>query len=321
MTGTATRRTEQVILNSLRLSLEETKVIRQPSNRPNLLFHVVAKKADGKEAIVSLVKKEFPEQCGIIYCVERKDTIDIACHLKTASVNAVFFHAGMDVKSKQETAESWKLGAAHVICATVAFGMGIYKPDVRFAVHHSMPKDLESYVQESGRAGRDGNDAHCYIFFRFEDRTKHLHNISSLPDGDRKLVSLNGMNDMVKYCIIPLCRRQQIASYFGDGGAGINCDKSCDICSSGNLEHPIDFSADAIQILNCLDSMRQLQPKVTTKLLVLTFHGSKSNAVISKGLENVNEYGKGKNKFSEKGLLKFIQCLIIENIVHNTILS
>lgn len=76
-TGTATRRTEQVILNSLRLSLEETKVIRQPSNRPTLLFHVVAKKADGKEAIVSLVKKEFPEQCGIIYCVERKDTIDI----------------------------------------------------------------------------------------------------------------------------------------------------------------------------------------------------------------------------------------------------
>ena len=226
----------------------------------------------------------------------------------------------MDVKSKQETVEPWKLGAAHVICATVAFGMGINKPDVRFVIHHSMPKDLESYVQ-SGRAGRDGNDAHCYIFFRFEDRTKHLRNISSLPDGDRKLVSLNGLNDMVKYCIIPVCRRQQIASYFGDAGAGINCDKSCDICSSGNLEHPIDFSDDAIQIVNCLDSMRQLQPKVTTKLLVLTFRGSKSNAVISKGLENVNEYGKGKNKFSEKGLLKFIQCLIIENIVHEQLPS
>lgn len=232
--------------------------------------------------------------------------------MKTAGVNAVFFHAGMDVKSKQETVESWKLGAAHVICATVAFGIGI---------HHSMPKDLESYVQESCRAGRDGNDAHCYIFFRFEDKTKHLSNISSLPDGDRKLVYLNGLNDMVKYCIIPVYRRQHIASYFGDGGAGINCDKSCDICSSGNLEHPIDFSDDAIQILNCVDSMRQLQPKVTTKLLVLTFRGSKSNAVISKGLENVNEHGKGKNKFSEKGLLKFIQCLIIENIVHEQLPS
>ena len=141
MTGTATQRTEQVILNSLRLSPEETKVIRQPSNRPNLLFHVVGKKADGKEAIESLVKKEFPEQCGIIYCVERKDTVDMAHHLKTAGVNAVFFHAGMDVKSKQEIVESWKSGAAHVICATVAFGMGINKPDVRFVIHHSMPKD------------------------------------------------------------------------------------------------------------------------------------------------------------------------------------
>ena len=130
-------------------------------------------------------------------------------------------------------------------------------------------------------------------------------------------MSLNVLNDMVKYCIIPVCRRQQIAAYFGDGGAGINCDKSCDICSSGNLEHPIDLSDNAIQILNCLDSMRQLQPKVTTKLLVLTFRGSKSNAVISKGLENVNEYGKGKNKFSEKGLLKCIQCLIIEILCMN----
>ena len=321
MMGTATQCTEQVILNSLRLSPEETKIIRQPSNRPNLLFHVVEKKADGKEAIVSLIKKEFPEQCGIIYCVERKDTVDIAYSLKMAGVNAVFYHAGIDVKSKQATVESWKSGAAHVICATVAFGMGIDKPDVSFVIHHSMPKDLESYVQESGRAGRDGSDAHCYIFFRFEDRTKHLRNISLLPDGDRKLVSLNGLNDMVKYCIIPVCRRQQIAYYFGDGGAGVNCDKSCDICSGGNLEHLVDFSDDGIEILNCLDSMRQIQAKVTTKLLTLTFRGSKSNAITSKGFQNVNEYGKGRNKFSEKGLLKFIQCLIIENIVHEQLPS
>ena len=106
------------------------------------------------------------------------------------------------------------------------------------------------------------------------------------------------------------------------GGSGVNFKWTkyfayyANICSSGNLEHRMDFS-DAIQILNCLDSMWQLQPKVTTKLLVLTFRGSKSNAVISKGLENVNEYGKGKNKFSEKGLLKCIQCLIIEILCMN----
>ena len=78
--------------------------------------------------------------------------------------------------------------------------MGINKPDVRLVIHHSIPKDLESYIQESGRAGKGGSDAHSYIFFRFEDRTKHLRNVSSFPDSDHKLVSLNGLNDMVKYC-------------------------------------------------------------------------------------------------------------------------
>ena len=117
--------------------------------------------------------------------------------------------------------------------------MGINKANVRFVMHRSIPKDLESYVQESGRAWRDGLEAHSYIFFRFEDRTKHLRNISSLPDSDRKVVSLNSLNDMVKYCITPVCRRQQIASYSHDECAVI-CDKSCDICSSGALERPAD---------------------------------------------------------------------------------
>ena len=119
---------------------------------------------------------------------------------------------------------------------------------------------------------------------------------------------------MVKYCITPVCRRQQIASYFHDECAVI-CDRSCDICSSGALEHPADHSNDAIEVLNCLDSMQQIQPKVTMKLLTLTFRGSKSNIITAKGFHNVNGYGKGQNKFNEKGLLKFIQCLITENIL------
>lgn len=129
MTGTATPRTQHVILSSLRLS-EETVVIRQPSNRPNLVYHVEQKTNDGIDKITSMISQRFPNQCGIVYCVERKDTIDVTYHLKRAGINAVFYHAGMDVHEKQANVDSWRSGIVDVICATVAFEMGIDKADV-----------------------------------------------------------------------------------------------------------------------------------------------------------------------------------------------
>ena len=255
MTGTATKRAEDAILKSLGLPAD-TVVIKQCSNRPNLLYHVLEKKSDGKDALVELIKKEFTVQCGIVYCVERSDTVHIAYRLKVAGINAVYFHAGMDVFAKQQSVENWKSGGAHVMCATVAFGMGIDKPNVRFVIHHSVPKDLESYVQESDRTGRDGIDAHCYIYFRFEDRTKHLRNISSLPDTDRKSIFLNRLNDIVKYCITPVCRRKQIVTYFdGVDNSGSLCNRSCDVCSANTNMTPVDHSVDAVSIVKCVESM------------------------------------------------------------------
>ena len=310
MTGTATSRTLASIMKNLKLPID-TKVIKQTSNRANLFYHVIEKKSDGYDAIISIIHKSFSQQCGIVYCVERRETVDVAHHLQKAGINAVFFHAGMDVHAKQAAVAGWKAGTAHVICATVAFGMGIDKENVRFVVHYSMPRDLESYAQESKRAGRDGNEAHCFILFRFEDRTKHLRNICSLPDSDHKLISLQGLNDIVNYCIMPICRRKQLVNYFDkEDHSGDVCNESCDICVSHVTVEPVDYSTEAKDIINCLQGMQLVQPKVTAKYLTLTFRGSKSGTLLKKGFQNVNEYGKGKEKFTEKQLQKFIQCLI-----------
>ncbi|CAB4007636.1 ATP-dependent DNA helicase [Paramuricea clavata] len=310
MTGTVTSRTLATIIKNLKLP-NETKVIKQISNRANLFYHVVEKRSNAHATILSIIQKNFSEQCGIIYCIERRDTVEVSYHLQKAGVNAVFFHAGMDVHDKQSTVENWKAGTAHVICATVAFGMGIDKANVKFVIHLSIPKDLESYAQESGRAGRNGSEAHCFILFRFEDRTKHLRNISLLPDSDHKVVSLQGLNDIVNYCITPICRRKQIVNYFDkDDHSGDECHKTCDICVSDVVVEPVDYSMEAKNVIDCLKGMQRIQAKVTAKFLTLTFRGSKSSAVINKGFQNVNEYGKGKEKFNEKQLQKFIHCLI-----------
>lgn len=126
MTGTGTSRTLATIIKNLKL-LNETKIIKQPSDGANLFYHVVEKRSSGHETILSIIQKNFSEQCGIIYCIKRKDTVEVAYHLQKAGVNAVSFHAGMDVHTTQSTVESWKVGTAHVICATVAFGMGVDK--------------------------------------------------------------------------------------------------------------------------------------------------------------------------------------------------
>lgn len=262
MTGTATQRTQSVILNSLQLT-DKAVTIKQTSNRINLIYHVAEKKSNGIDAIVAIIKQEFSGQCGIVYCLQRKDTSDVVYDLKRAGVSAVCYHAGMDVHSKQTSVASWKVGEAHVMCATVAFGMGIDKSNVRFVEHHSMPKDLESYVQESGRAGRDGGIAHCYIFFRFEDRTKHLRNISCLPDSDRKNIALDSLNDMVKYCIAPICRKKQIVTYFDNEENHEDiCNKSCDVCMSSKTMQPINRSDSAKELVCCLEEMQKIQAKV-----------------------------------------------------------
>ena len=167
LTATATDRTVSVI--SLQLRLQNPIIIAQSFLRSNLHFSVVSKKSSVKDDIAKLINENFSNCCGIIYCSERKDTIEMAYTLNSKGVNATYFHGALDPFEKKETSSAWLEGRAFVMCPTSAFGMGIDKPNVCFVFHLTLPKSPVEYYQEAGRAGRDGAQSTCTIFFKFED--------------------------------------------------------------------------------------------------------------------------------------------------------
>ena len=177
---------------------------------------------------------------------------------------------------------------------------------------------LRGMVRILELAGRDGEDSRTYMLFRFEDRTKHLKMISALEDSEHRVFKIKKLNEIVKFCIIPQCRRVQIIEFFGEQGAD-KCGTKCDFCLGGTSNIKEDGKNDALTILQCLENMQKLIPKVTLHNLVLTFRGSKRKEVLNKNLNTIPEFGKGKERFSETGLKHFIQLLISDGVITETL--
>ena len=316
LTATATDRTVSVI--SLQLRLENPAIITQSFLRSNLHFSVVPKKSSAKDDIAKLISENFANSCGIIYCLERKDTIEMAYTLNTKGINATYFHGALDPFEKKETSSAWLEGRALVMCATSAFGMGIDKSNVRFVIHQTIPKSPVEYYQEAGRAGRDGAQAKCIIFFKFEDRNKQLRMISSLAENEHKMLAHESLSAMSMYCISNGCRTKQLLQYFGEVVGDCN---SCDACHK--TDHPASSNAseDGKNVVQCVEGMLQLHPKVTFKAVVFTFIGSKRKEVAAKKFNEVQKFGAGKGKFSMQSASKFIQLLIVRNILKENIPS
>jgi ATP-dependent DNA helicase RecQ len=231
LTATATEKVRKDIVSQL--SLERAKIFISSFNRPNLSYAVLPKK-DSYNQLIEILQAHKNESA-IVYCFSRKDTENLAVDLRREGFKALAYHAGLESGKRRTNQEKFIRDEAHIIVATIAFGMGIDKPDVRLVVHYSLPKSIEGYYQETGRAGRDGLPSQCVLFYSFGDISKQQFFIRQIEEEGERDNAYRKLNQMVEYCELPTCRRAHLLSYFGENYEREKCD-GCDVCLSPKAE-------------------------------------------------------------------------------------
>lgn len=294
LTATATENVRIDVMHNL--GIDGCEMLTRSFNRSNL-FYEVRQKGKGKEDIeniASLIKDKYRGQCGIIYCLSRKTCEDVAKALKEQhKISAHHYHAGLDPALKRQVQKDWQSGKYHVIVATIAFGMGIDKADVRYVVHHSLPKSLEGYYQETGRAGRDGKKSGCYLLYGYGDAGK-LRRMIDDGEGswEQKDRQHHMLRKMVQFCENKSdCRRVQVLAYFNEAFDRDDCEGQCDNCNSTSTFETMDFTDLAEQ---AIDLVRAVAPdKVTVLHCIDVFRGAKSKKITQLKHAELEEYGIG----------------------------
>ncbi|XP_041965715.1 Bloom syndrome protein homolog isoform X2 [Alosa sapidissima] len=297
LTATATPRVQKDILNQLQMS--SPQVFNMSFNRHNLKYTVLPKKPKKvDEDCKEWIKKHYPRGSGIVYCLSRNDCDAMAESLQRAGIAALAYHAGLNDSDREYVQSKWiNQDGCQVICATIAFGMGIDKPDVRYVIHASLPKSVEGYYQESGRAGRDGDISECVLFYSYNDVIRIKRLLTMDKDGNRqaRATHFNNLHSMVHFCEnMAECRRIQLLAYFGEH----NFNKSfctehpeviCDNCSRPNKYKVRNVTEDVKKIVkfvqeNCEKvgnryNKSAQQSRLTLNMLVDIFIGHKSARV------------------------------------------
>ena len=291
LTATATETVKMDTIHNL--GMKNCEVFTQSFNRPNLIYEVRQKQkaAETLNSIVNTIKSLHKGQSGIIYCLSRKNCEKIAEQLrKEHRIRADHYHAGMDSESRMDVQTRWQKGQVDIIVATIAFGMGIDKPDVRFVIHHTVPKSLEGYYQETGRAGRDGRKSNCYLYYGYAD-TMQLKRMIDQGDGsfEQKERQKHMLRNVVQFCENKVdCRRVQVLNYFNEHFSSDDCKESCDTCLSDSSFKVEDYSNHAISIIQLVRKIAK--DEVTLLHCVDLYRGAKPRKAIGAEL---SEFGQG----------------------------
>ena len=294
LTATATENVKVDVIHNLGIKGCET--FTQSFNRPNLNYEVRAKvKAkDVLESMANTIDTSYKGQCGIIYCLSKKNCEAIAEKLRNEhQIRAYHYHAGMEPEEKKQVQKEWQAGKYLVIVATIAFGMGIDKSDVRFVIHHTIPKSLEGYYQETGRAGRDGKRSGCYMYYGYQD-TSMIKRMIDEGEGswEQKERQRQMLRNVIQYCENKTdCRRVQVLSYFNESFDREDCRGSCDNCNSNSVFETQDFSEYAVTALVLVKKIEH--DSVTLLHCVDVFRGSKTKKITDLRHDRLEEHGAG----------------------------
>ncbi|HEY9878793.1 MAG TPA: DNA helicase RecQ [Leptolyngbyaceae cyanobacterium] len=285
LTATATERVRQDILTQL--CLNDPLVHISSFNRQNLFYEVRPKQ---RQSYLDLLKqvREF-EGSGIIYCLSRKRVDELAARLQQDGITALPYHGGMSDTARSENQRRFIRDDVRLIVATIAFGMGINKPDVRFVIHYDIPRNLESYYQESGRSGRDGEKAHCILYYNYADVSTVEYLISQKPDEAEQRIARQQLRQMIDYAESTVCRRKIQLGYFGE-----ILSESCNHCDNCISPPPIeDWTIEAQKFLSCVARCRE---RFGAGHIIDVLRGAKKQRLLELKHNELSTYGIGKDR-------------------------
>jgi ATP-dependent DNA helicase RecQ len=285
VTATATERVRQDIIADL--GLKDPARLTASFNRDNLFYEVLPKERATDQTLDFL--KNFKGQSGIIYCFSRRQVDRLTEDLNTYGFKALPYHAGLSSEARQRHQELFIRDDVAIIVATIAFGMGINKPNVRFVIHYDLPKNIESYYQETGRAGRDGLKSHCLLLFSPGDSGKIRYFIEQKPEARQRHVAQAHLNAMVDYAQTRKCRRIPLITYFGEDYRGANCGL-CDNCVTPK-EPTVDLTVEAVKFLQCVSETEEI---FGAGHVIHVLRGSQSERIMRYYHNECRCYGQGR---------------------------